>query len=159
MPAAKASPDPGVAMRRDAYRDALGANAARAMVPYGYTAMNVAAGGVLVGRHGAPTAFEAFLFLFGALAGFALVGLLAGAAGDFTEQAAAPPLLWAGLSSGLGGFAGFGVALLVGEAGAGSVAFGAVALGSTFAYFTVGAVGPVLHAELRRRRAPRAPGA
>src|SRR4051794_41189535 len=72
------------------YRHALGHNVARASVPYGYTAMNVAGAGALIDTHGPPTTRAALLFLVGAIVGFTSVAAVAGHAGDRARVAVAP---------------------------------------------------------------------
>src|SRR4051812_50217413 len=92
------------------YRHALGHNVARASVPYGYTAMNVAGAGALIDTHGPPTTRAALLFLVGAIVGFTSVAAVAGHGGDGAGVDVAPwrPRLARGAAA-VSGFAVAGV--------------------------------------------------
>jgi hypothetical protein len=59
------------------YLDAVASVVRRTAIPYGYTITIWTAGGVIVHRHGTPNVGDAYLYLLGAVAGFAGVGLLA----------------------------------------------------------------------------------
>src|SRR3954452_1525004 len=133
-------------MTPQGYRHALGHNVARASVPYGYTAMNVAGAGALIDTHGPPTTRAALLFLVGAIVGFPSVAAVAGHVGDGAGVDVAP---WrTGLASGAAAITGFALAALVAHAIDGSLAFAAAALVSTTAYFLVAGLGATL--SLRR---------
>jgi len=129
---------------RGAYRLALRRNADRAAVPYGFTVLNAAAGGVLIRTHGPPSVGAALLFLCGAVAGFTGAGLLAGP--DAGGDAAAPQrdVAWLGLSSGAAALVAFGACAAIAKTISGPLAFGAVALTATVVYLAVGSVGAVL---------------
>jgi hypothetical protein len=51
-------------------------------IPYGYTLTIWTSGAAIESSHGTPTVGDAFLFLIGATAGFAMLGLIAQAASD-----------------------------------------------------------------------------
>jgi len=128
------------------YRRALGHNVARASVPYGYTAMNVAGAGALIDTHGPPTTRAALLFLVGAIVGFTSVAAVAGHVGDGAGVDVAP---WrTGLASGAAAISGFALAALVAHAIDGALAFAAAALVSTTTYFLVAGLGATV--SLRR---------
>jgi hypothetical protein len=59
------------------YRSALKQTAVASAFPYGYTLTIWTSGAVLSHARGLPTTGDAFLFMAGALAGFALVALVA----------------------------------------------------------------------------------
>ncbi len=61
----------------DQFRAALGTIVSASAAPYGYTISLWSSGALLIHLHGAPTVGEIFLFLTGALLGFALVGSFA----------------------------------------------------------------------------------
>lgn len=61
----------------DEFRAALGTIVSASAAPYGYTISLWSSGALLVRLHGLPTVAEIFLFLTGALVGFAVVGSLA----------------------------------------------------------------------------------
>jgi hypothetical protein len=109
-------------------RSALRSTLRPAAVPFGYTLVTWTSGGVLIHRHGAPSLLDAYLFLLGALAGFATATLIAGR-GEETETGG-------GLASGLGAV----VALACAGAAAAipsQFAFFAVALASSVVYYGV----------------------
>jgi len=56
---------------------AFGTIVAASAAPYGYTVSVWSTGGLLMHHHGTPSAYEVFAFAAGALAGFALLGLVA----------------------------------------------------------------------------------
>ena len=64
-------------MRAQRYLRALATVVRRTAVPYGYTITIWTAGAVLEHRHGQPDVVQAYLFLLGAVGGFAAVALLA----------------------------------------------------------------------------------
>jgi hypothetical protein len=69
--------DPGVlkgASRR--WDGTLDKTLRAAVVPYGYTVTTWATGAYLVGQQGLPSAFEAFIFVCGAIIAFALLSVL-----------------------------------------------------------------------------------
>lgn len=59
------------------YLDAVATVVRRTAIPYGYTVTIWTAGAVIEHRHGTPDVGEAYLYLLGAVIGFAGVGLLA----------------------------------------------------------------------------------
>lgn len=59
------------------FRAALGTIVSASAAPYGYTVSLWSSGALLIHFHGVPTVGEIFLFLTGALLGFALVGSFA----------------------------------------------------------------------------------
>ncbi len=59
------------------FRAALGTIVSSSAAPYGYTVSLWSSGALLIHFHGGPAVGEIFLFLTGALIGFALVGALA----------------------------------------------------------------------------------
>lgn len=61
----------------DTLRAALGTVVSATAAPYGYTVTLWSAGALLIHQHGFPHPAEVFLFLTGALLGFALVGSFA----------------------------------------------------------------------------------
>jgi hypothetical protein len=67
------APDPPVSRYPGAVRAVTGASA----MPYGYTVTVWSSGAVLMHAHGTPNVGDVFLFLAGALAGFAAVALAA----------------------------------------------------------------------------------
>jgi hypothetical protein len=95
----------------DRYRDALASVVRRAAIPYGYTITVWTAGAVIEHRHGTPGVGDAFLYLLGAVAGFAGVGLLAAGHTAHSFRLASADLLRTGvvnvlaLSLALGGAA------------------------------------------------------
>jgi hypothetical protein len=75
-------------MRIRRYFGALATVVRRTAVPYGYTITIWTAGAVLEHDHGRPGVGQAYLFVLGAVAGFATVALLAwGSAADRLEPA------------------------------------------------------------------------
>jgi hypothetical protein len=109
-----------------------------ATVPYGFTVLNAAAGGVLIQTHGPPSTAAALLFLCGAVAGFTAAASLAGRAGDADAPDFAPHAL--GLCSGVAALGGFACAVPIAHAIDGPLAFGAVGLTVTSVYLSVGAL-------------------
>lgn len=63
--------------RSESLEIALGTLASSSAAPYGYTISVWSSGAILIHFHGAPNVGEVFLFAAGALAGFALIGLVA----------------------------------------------------------------------------------
>ncbi len=61
----------------DQFRAALGTIVSASAAPYGYTITLWSSGALLTHFHGIPTVVEIFLFLTGALLGFAVVGSFA----------------------------------------------------------------------------------
>ena len=141
-------------LRTPDIRSALRRNLAAAAVPYGFTILNVSAGGVLIRTHGPPTTGEALLFLCGAIAGFTAVGLLAGdpVVGGLPRPRIDGP--WLGLSSGVAAIAGFGCATVIAHTLHGPVAFGAVSTTAIVVYLGVGALGAAV-LEQRARHVSR----
>jgi hypothetical protein len=97
-------------------------------LPFGYTLVTWTSGGVLIHGHGAPSLLDAYLFMLGALAGFATAALIAGR-GELAE-------IGGGVASGLG------AVVALASAGAAAAiptrfAYFAVALVSTLAYYVV----------------------
>lgn len=64
----------------DQFRAALGTIVSASAAPYGYTISLWSSGALLARMHGLPTVAEIFLFLTGALLGFAVVGSFAAGA-------------------------------------------------------------------------------
>jgi hypothetical protein len=80
------------------YRSALGTTVAASAGPYGYTLTIWTSGAVLSHAHGIPSATDALLFLIGAVAAYALVGVLA--FGGLSEHLMLEPTraaVWGGL--------------------------------------------------------------
>lgn len=80
------------------YRGAAQAAASLSIAPYGYTLTVWTSGPVLTHARGVPSTVDALLFMLGAVAGFALFGLLA--FGSLHRRATADsghPRLWGGL--------------------------------------------------------------
>ena len=98
----------------------------RTVLPFGFPVVMWTTGGVLIAHHGAPTLFEAYLFLAGAVVGFGAVAPLAGGrpAAEFREGVASA--VGAAVALGCGG----ACASIPGRA-----AYFAVALVSTLAYY------------------------
>jgi hypothetical protein len=106
----------------------LGHTVERAGVPYGYTVVTWTCGGVLISTHGAPSLLEAYLFLAGACAAFALVARFAsGREARGHEPGVAAGVVAAALALGSGG----GVAHAV----HGRPAYFLVAFAATLVYF------------------------
>jgi hypothetical protein len=126
------------------YRLALRRSVGDAAIPYGFTILNVSAGGVLIRTHGPPTVDAALLFLCGAIAGFAAVELLATAGRGANGMSATTYRRWRGLSSGAAAAAGFGLSAFIAHAIGGPIAFGVVAIAATAVYLGVAALGPAL---------------
>jgi hypothetical protein len=109
-------------LHRDAfglvYRSALHRSLDAAAVPYGYTVLTAAAGGMLIQTHGAPAFGEAALYVVGAVTAFALVAVLGTAESAPTggvNAAAAVGHPWMGLASGIAAMVGFCLAALIGH--------------------------------------------
>jgi len=65
--------------------------------PYGYTVTIWTSGGVLIHARGAPNAIDALLFMLGAVAGFASVGIASfGSLRARVIVDPPPPAIWAG---------------------------------------------------------------
>ncbi len=80
------------------YRETAQAAVSVSVAPYGYTLTVWTSGAVLTHARGVPSTLDALLFMLGAVAGFAVVALLA--FGDLTSRtmpAAAQPRVWGGL--------------------------------------------------------------
>ncbi len=95
---------------RARYKSALRATVTASAAPYGYTLTIWTSGAVLSHARGIPNTTEAFLFLIGAVAAYALVGGLA--FGGFSEQLVPEPArsaVWGGLQL-------FSVGLAIGAA-------------------------------------------
>lgn len=95
---------------RTRYKSALRATVTASAAPYGYTLTIWTSGAVLSHARGIPNTTEAFLFLIGAVAAYALVGGLA--FGGFSEQLVPEPArsaVWGGLQL-------FSVGLAIGAA-------------------------------------------
>ena len=121
-----------------AYAAALQRAVDGAAVPYGFTVVNAAAGGVLIRVHGPPTMLSALLFLCAAVAGFgaaALIGRSIPCAGSVAPLDG--PRL--GVCSGAAALAAFACAAPVAQLAA-PLAFGAVGLTVTSMYLGAGAL-------------------
>ena len=84
-------------MRFGSYRRAARQAVSLSIAPYGYTLTVWTSGAVLTHARGIPTTVDALLFMAGAVAGFALVGLAS--LGRLTARAHVEeqqPALWAG---------------------------------------------------------------
>jgi hypothetical protein len=75
---------------RDRYRNALEDTVVASAFPYGYTLTIWTSGAVLAHARGLPTTADAFLFMGGALIGFATVALIA--LRGFTSRRVAQPV-------------------------------------------------------------------
>ena len=120
------------------FRAALLRGVDGATVPYGFTVLNAAAGGILIQTHGPPSTEAAMLFLCGAVAGFTATASFAARAGGADAPQLAPHAL--GLCSGVAALSGFVCALPIAHAIDGPLAFGAVGVTVTSVYLSVGAV-------------------
>ncbi len=80
------------------YKSAVRATVVASAAPYGYTLTVWTSGAVLTHAHGVPSASEALLFLLGAVAAYATVGLLA-FAGSHETTIVHPPraVVWGAL--------------------------------------------------------------
>ncbi|HEX4719922.1 MAG TPA: hypothetical protein VH300_15460 [Thermoleophilaceae bacterium] len=71
---------------RSTLRPAFGTMVAASAAPYGYTVSVWSTGGLLMHYHGTPRTHDVFAFAAGALAGFALLGVLAHGAISHGDQ-------------------------------------------------------------------------
>ena len=78
------------------YLEALAAVVRRSAIPYGYTITIWTSGAVLESRHGKPGIGQAYLFLVGAVGGFAAVALLASRSAPHRLEPASGALLRTG---------------------------------------------------------------
>jgi len=99
-----------------AYRRGLRRVVGGAAVPYGYTLVISTSVGVLISTHGPPDALNAFLFLGGAIAGFAAAALVGGTGPEAIEVGGGLDRRLVGLSSGLAASAGLGATALAAHA-------------------------------------------
>jgi len=120
------------------YRDHLKAAVATSAAPYGYTLTIWTSGAVTTHARGIPTAFDALLFLAGAVIGFAAVG--AAAHGSATRVLRVPPeptvRLWGGFHLPSVGLAIAGSALVAARVH-GTLAWPLVGLLATCVYLLV----------------------
>lgn len=86
-------------MIRSRYRRSLRAAVGASAAPYGFTLSTWTTGAVLTHSRGVPDAFEALLFLAGAVLGFAVVGGIAfgGVTKRLEREAEEPRPLWTSL--------------------------------------------------------------
>ena len=112
------------------HRERVRGNVRRAAVPYGYTVVTWTCGSVLIGTHGPPDMWDAYLFLAGACLAYGVLWLLAGA-GDSPEDGtrAHGSVVAAAVALGCGG----GTAHVLD----GRIAFAAVSFVATLVYLTV----------------------
>ena len=86
-----------IRVRFGSYRRAARQAVGMSIAPYGYTLTIWTSGGVLTHAGGIPNTVDVLLFMLGAVAGFALVGVAAyGGLGARIEVEQRPPALWAG---------------------------------------------------------------
>jgi hypothetical protein len=79
--------------RADRYLQALATVVRRSAIPYGYTITIWTSGAVLEHGHGRPTLGQTYLFLLGAVGGFAVIALIAARSAPRRLEPAAGALL------------------------------------------------------------------
>jgi hypothetical protein len=106
--------------------------------PYGYTITVWSSGALLMHYRGQPAVGDVFAFLAGAVAGFALLGLVGWRVIRRAEpMALGPPRVWAGAMHWLGAGAAVGAAALVAQI-ASWVAWPAASAAATVVYLAAG---------------------
>lgn len=95
------------------YLAALASVVQRTAIPYGYTITIWTAGAVLEHDHPKPNVAQAYLFLLGAVAGFAVIALLAARSNHHELDAASQDLVRTGVINALALATALGAAALV----------------------------------------------
>lgn len=82
--------------QRLSYRWATRQAVSMSLGPYGYTVTIWTSGGVLIHTRGAPSSIDALLFMVGAVAGYASVGIASFGTPRARALTVQPPAIWAG---------------------------------------------------------------
>jgi hypothetical protein len=139
---------PAFSVRR--YAGAVTTVVGRSAIPYGYTITIWTSGAAIESSRGTPTVGDVFLFLVGAMAGFAFVGLIAEAEHDPPLAPEGGELIRTGLFQIVAVGLAFGAAALVGTMH-NLLVWPAAAFAATFTYLMVAAIELFVAAEAARR--------
>jgi hypothetical protein len=135
------------------YAGAVTTVVGRSAIPYGYTITIWTSGAAIESSQGTPTVGDAFLFLVGAIAGFAFVGLIAAADHDPPLDPEGGELIRTGLFQIVAVGLAFGAAALVGVMH-NLLVWPAAAFAATLTYLAVAAIELFVVAKGARRREP-----